>query len=66
MKNDNSATQTARGTVFLVGAGPGDPDLLTVKAHRLIARAAIILHDDLVPPAILALAAPGAEVVSVG
>jgi uroporphyrin-III C-methyltransferase len=54
------------GTVYLVGAGPGDPELLTVKAHRLIARAAVILHDDLVGPAILALAAPHAQVISVG
>jgi len=56
----------ALGKVFLVGAGPGDPDLLTVKAHRLISQAALILHDDLVPSTILSLAAPGAEVISVG
>jgi len=68
-----SARQLARtpqnelhGKVFLVGAGPGDPDLLTVKALRLIQSADVILHDDLVPKAILALAAPGAEIVSVG
>jgi len=54
------------GTVHLVGAGPGDPDLLTLKAHRLIRRASVILHDDLVPSAILALAGPQAEVVNVG
>ena len=56
----------ALGKVFLVGAGPGDPDLLTVKAHRLISRAAMILHDDLVPSTILSLAARGTEVISVG
>lgn len=51
--------------VYLVGAGPGDPDLLTVKAMRLIQSADIILHDDLVPRAILDLA-PRAEIVNVG
>jgi len=56
----------ASGKVFFVGAGPGDPELLTVKAQRLLSRADVILHDDLVSPAILALAAPGAEVISVG
>jgi uroporphyrin-III C-methyltransferase len=54
------------GKVYLVGAGPGDPDLLTVKAHRLIRRAGVILHDDLVPAAILALAGPKAEATNVG
>ena len=56
----------ATGKVHLVGAGPGDPDLLTVKALRLIQTADVILHDDLVPQAILDLASPGAEVVNVG
>jgi uroporphyrin-III C-methyltransferase / precorrin-2 dehydrogenase / sirohydrochlorin ferrochelatase len=54
------------GTVFLVGAGPGDADLLTVKAQRLIQSADVILHDDLVTPAVLALADPDAEMVNVG
>jgi uroporphyrin-III C-methyltransferase / precorrin-2 dehydrogenase / sirohydrochlorin ferrochelatase len=53
-------------TVFLVGAGPGDPDLLTVKAQRLIGAADVILHDDLVTPEILALASANAEIVNVG
>jgi uroporphyrin-III C-methyltransferase len=53
------------GKIWLVGAGPGDPDLLTVKAARLIAQADLIVHDGLVDPAILALAAPHAELVSV-
>ncbi len=56
----------SRGKVFLVGAGPGDPDLLTVKALRLIQSADVILHDDLVPQPILDLAAPSAEIVNVG
>jgi uroporphyrin-III C-methyltransferase/precorrin-2 dehydrogenase/sirohydrochlorin ferrochelatase len=55
-----------RGSVALVGAGPGDPDLLTVKALRLIQAADVILHDDLVPQAILQLASPAAEVLNVG
>ena len=54
------------GQVYLVGAGPGDPDLLTVKALRLIESADVILHDDLVAPAILDLALPHAVVVNVG
>jgi uroporphyrin-III C-methyltransferase len=66
MARNPSLTETNKGKVYLVGAGPGDPDLLTVKAQRLISRANVILHDDLVPAAILALAAPDAEVASVG
>jgi uroporphyrin-III C-methyltransferase/precorrin-2 dehydrogenase/sirohydrochlorin ferrochelatase len=55
-----------KGTVALVGAGPGDPDLLTIKALRLIQSADVILHDDLVPQQILELAPHAAEVVNVG
>jgi len=54
------------GMVYLVGAGPGDPDLLTVKALRLIQSADLILHDDLVPQAILHLAPPDTEIMNVG
>ncbi|GAA4773019.1 uroporphyrinogen-III C-methyltransferase [Novosphingobium ginsenosidimutans] len=53
------------GKVWLVGAGPGDPDLLTLRAARLIMRARLIVHDGLVDPAILALARPEARLVSV-
>ena len=58
-------TPPAPGTVHLVGAGPGDPDLLTVRAARLIGAAKVIVHDGLVDPAILALAHPAARLISV-
>ena len=54
------------GSVTLVGAGPGDPDLLTLKAVKAIASATVLLVDDLVNDAVLAHAAPGARVVYVG
>jgi uroporphyrin-III C-methyltransferase len=57
---------SAQGKVYLVGAGPGDPDLLTVKALRLIQSAGVVLHDDLVPQPILDLVPRAAEIVNVG
>jgi uroporphyrin-III C-methyltransferase len=53
------------GTIYLVGAGPGSPDLLTLRAARLIASAKLIVHDGLVDPAILDMALPDAKLVSV-
>lgn len=55
-----------RGRVLLVGCGPGAPDLLTVRAVRAIEQADVILHDSLVPPAILALGRPGVRRLRVG
>lgn len=55
-----------KGTVYLVGAGPGDPDLLTLRAARLLATADVVLHDDLVPDAIVRMCSPQALVTSVG
>jgi uroporphyrin-III C-methyltransferase len=54
------------GKVFLVGAGPGDPELLTVKALRLLRTAEVVLHDDLVTPEILQLISSTADVRNVG
>lgn len=54
------------GKVILVGAGPGDPDLLTVKAAKAIAAAEVIVYDRLVSPEILAMAPQGAARINVG
>ena len=54
------------GKVYLVGAGPGDPELLTVKAARLLERAIVVLHDSLVSREVLQLVPCDAEVIDVG
>jgi uroporphyrin-III C-methyltransferase len=54
------------GTCTLVGAGPGDPELLTLKALKAIQRATVLLVDDLVSDEIVAFATPGARIVHVG
>ena len=53
------------GTVYLVGAGPGSPDLLTVRAARLLGEAEVVFHDALVPEEVLRLA-PKAIRIAVG
>ena len=57
---------TKTGKIYLIGAGPGDPELLTLKAVRALAEADVVLVDDLVNPAILEHARPGARLVHVG
>jgi uroporphyrin-III C-methyltransferase len=54
------------GKVYLVGAGPGDPELLTRKAWRILQSAAVVLHDDLVPQELLRILPPASKVVNVG
>jgi len=63
---DAIETRPRDGHVALIGAGPGDPDLLTVKARRLIHEADVVLHDRLVPQAILELARREAVIVETG
>lgn len=53
-------------TVYLVGAGPGNPDLLTLKAARLLAEAEVVIHDRLISQQILEKIAPWAELIDVG
>jgi uroporphyrinogen III methyltransferase/synthase len=54
------------GTVYLVGAGPGDPGLITVKGLRLLKRADVILYDRLISEELLEEARPDAELIYVG
>jgi uroporphyrin-III C-methyltransferase len=54
------------GKVWLVGAGPGDPELLTVRALKVLQSAEVVIHDRLVSEQILALANPAAELLYAG
>ena len=61
-----TACRSSCGTVYLVGAGPGDPQLLTLRAARLLAEADVIVYDHLVGPEVLSLAGAHSEKVYVG
>ncbi|MFC1676019.1 uroporphyrinogen-III C-methyltransferase [Planctomycetota bacterium] len=56
----------AKGKVYLVGAGPGDFELITLKGYRLIAQTDVVLYDHLIPMQLLELVRPDAELISVG
>jgi uroporphyrin-III C-methyltransferase len=57
---------SAAGKVYLIGAGPGDPELLTLRAARALRESEVIMIDHLVEPALLEYARPGAEVIDTG
>lgn len=64
--NDMQMHDFPAGMVWLIGAGPGDPELLTCKAARLIGQASMIFHDALIGPGVLDLAGPRTRLVYVG
>ncbi len=64
--SDETDSRADVGFISLVGAGPGDPDLLTVRAAKRLADADVVVHDALVSDAVLALASPAAECIDVG
>src|SRR5690349_5234428 len=66
MTFDRKLEAEPAGKVFLVGAGPGDPELLTLKAVKVLRSADIVLHDELVSPEILALVPARAQTINVG
>ncbi|MBW1712825.1 MAG: uroporphyrinogen-III C-methyltransferase, partial [Deltaproteobacteria bacterium] len=65
-RSKSSSAGSGRGTVYLVGAGPGDPGLLTRRGADLLARAEVVIYDYLANPELLDLASPQAELIYVG
>src|SRR5712692_9260997 len=65
-KDEQAKRGSMKGKVYLVGAGPGDPELLTLKALRLLRTAEVVLHDDLVAPEILKMIPSTAQIHNVG
>jgi uroporphyrin-III C-methyltransferase/precorrin-2 dehydrogenase/sirohydrochlorin ferrochelatase/uroporphyrin-III C-methyltransferase len=61
-----AAAMVARPVVHLMGAGPGDPELLTLKAARVLAAAEVVVHDRLVGEGVLAMVRPGARLIAAG
>lgn len=66
MPNSATAQASRPGTVYLVGGGPGDPELLTLKAARLIGKADVLVYDNLIGKGILDLARPDAKLIYAG
>ena len=65
-RHDTTTRPRIAGAVCLVGAGPGDPELLTLRALRALEEADVVIHDRLAGSGIVALARPGAEVIEAG
>jgi uroporphyrinogen III methyltransferase / synthase len=66
LRGESPGNCSAGGFVYLVGAGPGDPRLLTVRALELLQRADVVAHDMLISPSVLALVPAGTELLPVG